>query len=86
MYDTTIILKKLGINNAYKIYYVLVNDYDGLSCHKDITQMLHTFDYNNYDCLDPLNYDRFTNTLVSHEYNNDNIIDEIINIINREVI
>lgn len=86
MYDTTIILKELGIVNAYKVYYVLINDYDGLTCNKDINQMLNTFDNNNYDCLDPANYDRFINTLLSHEYNNDNITDEIINIINREVI
>lgn len=48
--------------------------------------MLNTFDNNNYDCLDPVNYDRFINTLLSHEYNNDNVTNEIINIINREVI
>lgn len=86
MYDTTIILKKLGIVNAYKVYYVLMNDYDCLSCHNDVIQMLNIFDNNNYDCLDPANYDRFINTLLSHEYNNDNVTDEIINIINREVI
>lgn len=86
MYDATIILKELGIVNAYKVYYVLMNDYDGLSCHNDVIQMLNIFDNNNYDCLDPANYDRFINTLLSHEYNNDNVTDEIINIINREVI
>ena len=86
MYDTTIILRELGVVNAHKVYYVLINDYDGLSCHNDITQMLNTFDDNNYDCLDPVNYDRFINTLLCHEYNNDNVTDEIINIIKREVI
>lgn len=86
MYDTTIILNNLSITEAYKVYYVLINNYDGLSCHNDVTQMLNEFDNNNYDCLDPVNYDRFINTLLSHEYNNDNVIDEIINIINREVI
>lgn len=80
-----IILKELGIVNAYKVYYVLINDYDGLSCHKDVIQMLNTFDNNNYDCLN-LDYDKFINTLLSHEYNNDNVTNEIINIINREVI
>lgn len=86
MYDTTIILRELGIVNTYKVYYVLMNDYDGLSCHKDIIQILNIFDNNNYGSLEPVNYDRFINTLLSHEYNNDNVTNEIINIINREVI
>ena len=86
MYDTTIILNELGITDAFKIYYVLMNDYNGLKCNNDITQMLNIFDNNNYDCLDPANYDKFINTLLNHEYNNDNVTNEIINIINREVI
>ena len=86
MYDTTIILNELGITDAYKIYYVLMNDYDGLKCNNDIIQMLNIFDNNNYDCLDPANYDKFISQLLKHEYNNDNVTNEIINIINREVI
>lgn len=86
MYDTTIILNELGITDAYKIYYVLLNDYDGLECNNDIIQMLNIFDNNNYDCLDPANYDKFISQLLNHEYNNDNVTNEIINIINREVI
>lgn len=86
MDDTTIILNELGITDAYKIYYVLINDYDGLICNNDIIQMLNIFDNNNYDCLDPANYDKFIKQLLNHEYNNDNVTNEIINIINREVI
>lgn len=85
MYDTTIILNELGITDAYKIYYVLINDYDGLTCNNDIIQMLNIFDNNHYDCL-AVNYDKFINTLLNHEYNNDNVTNEIINIINRRVI
>lgn len=86
MYDTTIILNELEITDAYKIYYVLMNDYYGLECNNDITQMLNIFDNNNYDCLDPANYDKFISQLLTHEYNDDNVTNEIINIINREVI
>lgn len=86
MYDTTIILNEVGITDAYKLYYVLINDYDGLNCNNDATQMLNIFDNNNYDCLAPANYERFITTLLNHEYNKDNVTNEIINIINREVI
>lgn len=48
--------------------------------------MLNIFDNDNYDCLDPANYDKFISQLLNHEYNNDNVTNEIINIINREVI
>lgn len=85
MYDTTIILNELGITDAYKIY-VIINDYDGLTFDDNdydgltcINDMLNIFDDNNYDCLvDPA---KFINTLLNHEYNNDNVINEIINII-----
>lgn len=82
----TIILNEIGITDAYKIYYVLINDYNGLTCNNNITQMLNIFDNKNYNCLDPAYYDKFINTLLNHEYNNDNVIMEFMNIINREVI
>lgn len=85
MYITQEILRKAPINELYKAYYMLITEFEGLECKDDIIQMCNLYD-NQYDKDVDVDVDRFINTLLEHEYSDDNVVDDLLEIVTRQVI
>lgn len=84
MYTTQLILKQAPINELYKAYYMLITEFEGIECKNDIIQMCNLYD-NQYDKdVDvDVDVDRFINTLLEHEYSDDNVVDDLLEIVTR---
>ena len=85
MYTTQLILKQAPINELYKAYYMLITEFEGIECKNDIIQMCNLYD-NQYDKDVDVDVDRFINTLLEHEYSDDNVVDDLLEIVTRQII
>ncbi len=74
---TTYILQKISIQDAYKILYCIMND-DITDNTKTAYQIVNYYDSYINESLDNLDANRVINTLMTLEYDDSSILDEIM--------
>lgn len=84
MYTTSFIIEKIGVTGAYKLLYCIMNGDITDNTKKTVFQIINYYDSYINESLTDLNNDRVINTLLELEYNKSSIIDNIVNLINKE--
>lgn len=84
MYRTEFILKKLGVTDAYKMLYCIMNDDITDNTKLTAYQLLNYYDSYINKSLDNLDTNKVINTLMTLEYDNPSILDLILRFINNE--
>lgn len=84
MYTTEYILEKIGVTEAYKVLYCIMNDDITDNNKLSIYQVLNYYDSYIHESLDNLDYDRVINTLMTLEYDDSSILDVILRLLNNE--
>lgn len=84
MYTTSYILEKIGVTGAYKVLYCIMNDDITDNTKKTVYQILNYYDSYINESLDNLDTNRVINTLMTLEYDDSNILDVILRLINNE--
>lgn len=84
MYTTSFIIEKIGVTGAYKVLYCIMNDDITDNTKKTVFQIINYYDSYINESLTDLNNDRVINTLLELEYNESSIINNIVNLINKE--
>ena len=84
MYTTEFILEKIGVTDAYKVLYCIMNDDITDNNKLSIYQVLNYYDSYINESLQDLDTNRVINTLMTLEYNDSTIIDLILTFINNE--
>ena len=84
MYTTEFILEKIGVTDAYKVLYCIMNGDITDNNKLSIYQVLNYYDSYINESLQDLDTNRVINTLMTLEYNDSTIIDLILTFINNE--
>lgn len=84
MYTTEYILEKIGVTEAYKVLYCIMNDDITDNNKLSIYQVLNYYDSYIHESLDNLDYNRVINTLMTLEYDDSSILDVILRLLNNE--
>ena len=84
MYTTEFILEKIGVTDAYKVLYCIMNGDITDNNKLSIDQVLNYYDSYINESLQDLDTNRVINTLMTLEYNDSTIIDLILTFINNE--
>ena len=84
MYTTEFILEKIGVTDAYKVLYCIMNGDITDNNKLSIYQVLNYYDSYINESLQDLDTNRVINTLMTLEYNDSTIINLILTFINNE--
>lgn len=84
MYTTEYILEKIGVTEAYKVLYCIMNDDITDNNKLSIYQVLNYYDSYIHESLDNLDYNRVINTLMTLEYDDSSILNVILRLLNNE--
>lgn len=84
MYTTEFILEEIGVTDAYKVLYCIMNGDITDNNKLSIYQVLNYYDSYINESLQDLDTNRVINTLMTLEYNDSPIIDLILTFINNE--